>query len=321
MNILANPGSETDLIWGNPNGLSLSKVYAAPGQDKLISFTSMNGSFHLSYFLSGADLTDLVIEKVAHPEIKDAMDMTVEGDPSGIPVFFALLDLYRESQLKAALERRQDFQVLAAPEEINRIFQEAKLENNLSWYSPAGYLTMTNDTDLSESGIIEAINKLKHDGIIGTHNELVSRFTTFTNCAFPLVAFMGIKVITSIEKTQIALFRGISSLLFLELTSENNVNRVSISSIGTSELPGILTSLTARLLEVELPSNLAFQSQVAPNPVVCAKCGNSYPGGTKFCAKCGVQLSVTAGAKYCTKCGKSIKIGGQFCDKCGTRIH
>jgi hypothetical protein len=320
LNILANPGSEIDLLWGNPDGLSLSKAYAAPGKDKLVAFTCLNGSHRLSYFLSSADITDLIVEKTSHPEIKEAPDLEMEVNPSTIPVFFALLDLHREAQLKAGLERRQYFQVSAVPDEINRLVQEAKLENNPGWYSPAGYMAITSDIRLIDNGLGEGINALKNAGLIGADNELLSGLSAFSLGAFPLVAFLGIKVITPLEKTQIALFRGFSTLLFIQLTSDNGVNKALISSLSTSQLPEIMVNLAARQLEVPTASVSVSPGQAASNTLACAKCGAPNAGGSKFCLKCGAALSPPAGAKYCSKCGTPLKTGAKFCEKCGTGL-
>ena len=292
LNILANPGSEIELLWGNPDGLGLSKAYAAPGKDRLVAFSSLNGSHRLSYFLSLADINDLIVEKTSHPEIKAAPDLEIETDPSTLPVFFALLDLFREAHLKATLERRQDFQVTAVPDEINRLVQEAKLENNLGWYSPAGYMAIASEIGLIDNGFGEGINALKRAGLIGADNELESRFTVLAQGAFPLVAFLGIKVITPLEKTQIALFRGFSTLLLIQLTSDNDLDKALISSISTSQLPEILSSLAVRSLEVPTPAAAVSPGQAASNTLACANCGTLNANGSKFCLKCGAPLSL-----------------------------
>jgi hypothetical protein len=320
LNILANPGSEIDLLWGNPDGLSLSKAFAAPGKDRLVAFTSLHGSHRLSYFLSSADITDLIVEKTSYPEIKESPDLEMEANPSTIPVFFALLDLYREAQLKAALERRQDFQVTASPEDINRLAQEAKLENILSWYSPAGYMAIASDIGLTDTGATEEVDALKSAGLIGANNDLLSRITDFAHGAFPLVIFLGIKVITPVEKTQIALFRGISTLLLVQLTSDNGLDKALISSISTSQLPEILSNLSTRPLEAIAQPPAISPGQTASNTLACAKCGTPNAGGSKFCLKCGATISVPEGPKYCSKCGTPLKIAGKFCEKCGTKL-
>ena len=320
LNILANPGSEIELLWGNPDGLGLSKAYAAPGKDRLVAFSSLNGSHRLSYFLSLADINDLIVEKTSHPEIKAAPDLEIETDPSALPVFFALLDLFREAHLKATLERRQDFQVTAVPDEINRLVQEAKLETNLGWYSPAGYMAIASEIGLIDNGFGEGINALKRAGLIGADNELESRFTVLAQGAFPLVAFLGIKVITPLEKTQIALFRGFSTLLLIQLTSDNDLDKALISSISTSQLPEILSSLAVRSLEVPTPAAAVSPGQAASNTLACANCGTLNANGSKFCLKCGAPLSIREGPKYCSKCGTSLKTGAKFCEKCGTKL-
>ena len=319
LNILANPGSEIDLIWGNPDSLSLSKVYCAPGKDRLVSFTSINGSNHLSYFLSSANIIELVTEKIAHPEIKEARELIIDSAPSTVPVLLASLDLFRESQLKAVLERRQDFRVKITPDEINRIIQEASLENNFNWYTPAGYLTTADNPELNGVRINEGIEALRLDGWIQANGELDSRFKKFACAAFPLISFLGIKVFTQTEKTQISLFRGISSLLFFQLTSDNGVNKALINSISTSRLPEILYNLTTPLFEPNLQASAPASNQAAPKTIACPNCGAANAQGSKFCVKCGKSLSVSVSIKYCTKCGAPVKAGSNFCEKCGNK--
>lgn len=320
LNILANPGSEIDLIWGNPDSLSMSKVYCAPGKDQLVSFTSINGNNHLSYFLSSANIIELVMEKMAYPEIKEARELIMDSAPSAVPVILASLDLFRENQLKAVLERRQDFRVKVTPEEINRILQEGRLKNNLNWYASAGNLTMADNPELNSLRINEGIEALRMAGWIRANGELDSRFTGFAYAAFPLNSFLGIKVVTQMEKTQICLFRGISTLLFLQLTADNGVNKALISSISTSRLPEMLYNLTTLLLDPNLQTSAPASNQSAPETAVCPNCGAANIQGSKFCPRCGKSLSLSASMKYCAKCGAPVKTGSSFCQKCGNKL-
>jgi membrane protease subunit (stomatin/prohibitin family) len=49
--------------------------------------------------------------------------------------------------------------------------------------------------------------------------------------------------------------------------------------------------------------------------VVCPKCSNMNPAGSKFCASCGQNLEVQAQA--CFKCGSNVSLGAKFCPNCG----
>jgi hypothetical protein len=321
LNILANPTSEMDLFWGNPNGVSLSKAYAAAGQDKLVSFTSMNGTSNISYPLTTADITEIMVQKLAFTEIKDTAELNIEAAPAAMPVLFALLDIYRESQLRSALERRPESGVTATTEEANRVIQEAKLELNLNWYTPVAYNAMPSGMAITEATVEEGFRLLKSEGIIGAGGELSESLTAFANRAFPLAGFFGIKILTasggSIEKTQLALFRGLSTLLLAQLTSDGGKDRVLINSIATAQLPELLFNLGTRPFEVTAPP-----LQPAPaNTVICGKCGTQNNGASKFCRKCGAPLTAApATIKFCPKCGDPVTAGEKFCDKCGAPL-
>ena len=335
LNILANPASEIDLLWGNPDGISLSSVYAAAGKDQLVAFTNMNGSNNISYFLSPQDITDLLVQRLAFSEIKNIAALDFEAAPAAVPAFFAVLDIYREEQLKAALERRQEAVVTVTAEEVNRVIQEAKLETNFSWYSPVAYNSIPLDFTITEATAEEGLSILKKEGLIGAGGELSESLNAFAYRAFPVAGFFGVKVITvnnaAPEKTQLALFRGISTLLLAQLTTENGVNRVLISSISTSQLPELLFNLSTKPFEVPVqtektapaPTTAPTPAAAPANTVFCSKCGTKNDAKAKFCIKCGATLATTAapaGPKFCPKCGDPVTANEKFCDKCGTPI-
>ena len=320
LKILANPSAETDLVWGNADGVSLSKVYSA-GQDKLVSFTKTKDSNYLSFFLSMQDMTDLIVEKTVPSEIKDPADFSIETGPATLPMILALLDLYREGELQAVLDRRVEFEVKIEPGDVNRIIQEAKLEMNLGWYASTGNMAMPSDVVVTLTSINEGINALKRAGIIGADGVLSTRAVAFAYRAFPLISYVGIKSITLIEKTQIAFFRGLTTLLFAQLTSESGVDRALVRSISTSDLPQILFTFATKPLAPETPSTAASQEQPAPASVGinCPKCAAPNPANGKFCKKCGAPLAQPS-KKFCPKCGDPVTAGEKFCNKCGTKL-
>jgi ribosomal protein L40E len=324
--ILASPAAEMDLLWGTPDGISLSKAYSAAGNDKLVSFTGINGRNNISYFLSSQDITDLLVPKLAFSEIKDIAPLTIEAGTAAMPVFFALLDIYRENQLRSVLERRQEFEVKATPEEVNRVLQEAKLETNLGWYAPVAYTAMPVDTAVTDSAVNEGLRALKSEGIIASGGSLSDSLTAFAYRAFPLAAFFGIKILTagpaSVEKTQLALFRGLSTLLLVQSSSENGDKRILINSISTSQLPEVLFNLAVRPFEITAQPAVTGSSQPAApaESVTCGKCGTENPGSAKFCSKCGATLAAPPKAKFCARCGNALTAGEKFCKKCGTKL-
>lgn len=51
----------------------------------------------------------------------------------------------------------------------------------------------------------------------------------------------------------------------------------------------------------------------------CSNCGNTLKAGTKFCSKCGAQLSAP-GTGACPVCHKPVTGNEKFCAHCGTSI-
>lgn len=325
LRILASPGVEIDLVWGSAEGVSLSKVYTAGENGKLVSFTRINSSNHLSYFLSQQDITDLIVEKTAGPAIQEAVDFSIETGAEAMPVFFALLDLCRESQLKAALERRQKAEVTVSADEANRITQTAKVEPDMNWYAPVAYLVLPTDTPVTASSMAEGMKNLNREGIIGANGTLNARLVSFARAAFPLVSFVGIRIVrrssASFEKAQLALFRGFSTLLLVQVSSDGVANQVLLNSIATSQLPELLFNLATRPFEIEAPKTTP-QAPVEPAEagLICGKCGARSPGGAGFCVKCGAPLPAPLTASFCPKCGRPVTAGAKFCNKCGTRL-
>jgi hypothetical protein len=285
LNILASPDAEVSLLWGAGDRVSLSKVYfSARSKDKLVSYTRSNGIHNLAFFLTRQDITDLITEKTAFPPINEAPDMSLESGLAALPAFFSALDLFRESQLKAALERRQSTDIEITAAEINRIWQSSKMEIGFEWYAPAGYISLGDGLPTGYK-MEDGLNDLKRMGIVSPQGLLSTRGIAFAGAAFPLISFVGIKSVSRAEKTRIGLFRGFSTLLLVQLTSEDGADRVFINSITTSQIPELLFNLATRPFEVE-----AQPATAAPKLNYCPKCGDPVKSGEKFCDKCGARL-------------------------------
>ena len=60
--------------------------------------------------------------------------------------------------------------------------------------------------------------------------------------------------------------------------------------------------------------------------VLCPQCGEEWPEGKKFCAKCGAKLETKVpevppvGYVLCPHCGTACPEGKKFCAKCGTKL-
>jgi hypothetical protein len=325
LQILANPDVEMDLIWGAVDRVSLCKVFYSSRIGKLVSFTRGNGSINLSYFLSFQDITDLIAEKTAASLIKESAGISFESTPAALPAFLAVIDLYREEQLKATLERRQESNVAVSVDEVNRIWQDAKTETDFGWYSPAGYIALANGTSAASAKIDEGLVALKREMILNSDGTLNSQTATFASRAWPLMSFFGIKAFTrqglDIEKAHLALLKGFASLLFVQISSSDSQERVYIKSINTSELPEILFNLITRPFEVKIPPETkAPQAAASASNLNCSKCGTANTAGSKFCSKCGASMNVVPTAKFCPKCGDPVKPEEKFCDKCGNKL-
>jgi hypothetical protein len=318
LNAIANPGTEIDLRWSSPNGYNTSHVYSLAGSDRLVSYTKSGSGNNLSYFLTPQDMTDLLVEKIANPPIKKAIDFSFEAEASILPVFFAMLDLYRESQLKAALERQSEIEVKVTADSINKLLQEAKVENALDWYAPAGFVAIPGDAAWTNQLVENGLDEARNQGLIEKDGILDSRMMSIGLNAFPFIGFFGIKVFTrqnnSLERSHIAFFRSLLSLLAVQLDS----NRVSVTSIATSQLPQILFNLAT--IPFENKTGQSPSTQAVSKKRFCNQCGAPLKEGAKFCPKCGATLTSPAEAKFCAKCGTAFKADEKFCKKCGAKL-
>ncbi len=302
LKILANPGAEIDLLWGNPESVSLSQVYSAGGKDRLVSYTRSNGTIHLAYFLSTQDIIDLVISKTAFPEIKNEAELHIENNENVLWAALGVLDLYRESQLKAVLERRATADCTATEEEIARLLETSKMEPNFNWYMPAGIIAFPDQTKAAGLAV-DGLKRLMSSGVIGPDGRPDASLTAFASRAFPLLSFVSVRAVKAcngcLEKVQFALLRGLSTLLLVQFSAENEENRVAIDSISTSRLPELLFNLATQ----------PFEAVPAPGP---AKPAAAAEVGNTVCAQPVI--------KFCPKCGDPVQNGEKFCDKCGTKL-
>jgi hypothetical protein len=302
LKILANPGAEIDLLWGTPDSVSLSQVYSSGSKDRLVSYTRSSGTIHLAYFLSAQDIIDLVISKTAFPEIKNEAGLHIENHENTLWAALGVLDLYREAQLKAVLERRAAPDCITTEEEIARLLETSKMEPNFNWYLPAGIIAFP---DQIKSGSLagDGLKRLISSGVIGPDGRPDASLTAFASRAFPLLSFVSVRAVKAnnggLEKVQFALLRGLSTLLLVQFSAENGENRVSIDSISTSRLPELLFNLATQPFE-------AVAAPAPAKPAAAAKAGNAV------CAQPVI--------KFCPKCGDPVQNGEKFCDKCGTSL-
>jgi hypothetical protein len=325
LGVLARPDMEMSLIWGTADSLSTSKVYFSATSDKLVSFTHTNGSSNLSYFLSPQDITDLVTEKTAFPPIKDNVDYSLETGPASLPAFLAVLDLYREAQLKAALERRQDADPVITAAELNRVWQQSKMETNFSWYAPAGYITFAEGPS-AQANFEEGFRSLKRQSLIRADGGLSQPGSAFAAAAFPLLSFMGMKAVSrqnsGVEKVHLALFRSMATLLLVQIAADSGKETLYIKSLNTSELPEVLFNLVTRPFDVvpQAVTPVAAKAGSAGQTVICTKCQTVNAAGTRFCSRCGATLTAAPAVKFCPKCGDPVTGSEKFCDKCGNQL-
>ncbi len=327
ISILANPDIEIRLLWGDSDKVNFSSVFSTfdSGPDSLVSFTrSKTGENHFSYFVSPEEITDVIGGKISIPEIKEAPGLSLEAGVSALPVFLAVLDLCREGELRALLDRRQEFAIDFSQKEIMRILLEARTESSLAWYAPLGYMIMP--VELNESGVSQGLNALNKDGIIVSGkgvNALSSSLNTFSHLAFPVIGYCGLNISVNrgniIEKTYLGLIRGLGTLLLIQQSSDNG-DRILINSIGTSDVHEILFNISTQPFEQTAPAAKPAPPPTSAKPegITCSKCGTPNLAGAKFCAKCGTGLASKAG--FCPKCGNAASVNEKFCKKCGVKL-
>ncbi len=70
------------------------------------------------------------------------------------------------------------------------------------------------------------------------------------------------------------------------------------------------------------------KEETEDKPLVCPKCGNKEPEGTRFCSECGTQFGASkaveavspADSVVCSKCGNVEPGGTRFCSECGNKL-
>ncbi len=332
LTILASPDAETRLLWGNPERVNFSAVFSTrdAGSRTLVVYTrDEGGNNRLSYFLSHDDVIDLIKGGIAFSEVKEAPDFSLKTNAATLPVFFGVLDLYQEARLRAALDRRREFQPDLSPEEVKRILVDAKMEASLSWYAPVGYMIVPDKTGIDDASIKEGLGALKRAGVIATTGGLTalsSGLSAFAHRAFPVVSYCGVKVSvnqgTSIAAMELGLIRGVAALLLIQLDGDKNGGSFLLNSITTSDIPELIFNITGLPFEAPAAAQKA-SAPMAPTQaemLTCAKCGTRNTAGDKFCTKCGAQLDGAVMTRFCPNCGDAVAAGEKFCDKCGTKL-
>lgn len=328
LNILANPDVEIRMVWGNADKVNFSDLYATAtaGSDAMVAFTrNTQGENNVSYLISHQDITALVRDRIAFTEIKDPLPLSYVTDANTLPIFFAVLDLYEEAVLKAALARTQELAIDLSVEAVNRVLLDAKTNPALGWYSSLGYLLMSQALP-DATTIKTGLQGLQREGVIITGNDstgLGSNLATFAFRAFPILNYFGATVSTGkgseFGGAQFGLIMSLNTLLFVQRIADNSGERFSINSIGTSEVPEILFELATLPFEAPVSPEVPSPEAKKVEGIACAKCGALNAAGTKFCAKCGASLAAPA-IKFCPKCGDPVKVGEKFCEKCGNRL-
>lgn len=324
---IANPDVEMRLVWGNADKVNFSNLYAAGtgGSDAMVAFTrNTEGENNLSYFISHQDITALVRDRIAAAEIKEVLPLSYVTDANVLPILFAVLDLYEEAVLKAALARTSELASDLSVEAVNRVLLDAKTNPSLGWYSPLGYLLMSRA--LPDAATIKAgLQVLQREGVITIGDgsaSLGSNIAAFAFRAFPILSYFGATISTrkgaEFGGAQFGLIRSLNTLLFVQRIVDNTGERFSINSIGTSEVPEILFDLATLPFEAPVPKEVPSPETKKMEDIVCPKCGVANAVGAKFCAKCGVSLAPAI--KFCPKCGDPVKAGEKFCEKCGNRL-
>lgn len=326
LNILAKPDIELRLVWGDVDNTGFTTLFAAgaDGAEGMVGFTRDGDSqYKLSYFVSHEEITALVRDRIAFTELKEYPPLLYETGPTVLPVLLAVLDLYQEARLKAALDRTQALNADISAEAVKRILVEAKTSASLDWYAPLGFI-MLPATIPDDAAIKAALQALQQRGALTSDkgkSTLSSALASFALRAFPVVSYFGATVRTragsAFGGAQFALIRSRTTLLFIQRAADASGERFAVSSISTSHLPEVLFNLATLPFEGSAPQKAP--EAAASEGTACGKCGAKNAAAAKFCEKCGASLAAPA-IKFCPKCGDAVNAGEKFCDKCGTKL-
>lgn len=68
----------------------------------------------------------------------------------------------------------------------------------------------------------------------------------------------------------------------------------------------------------QYPQQYPNQSMHSQNSgmIVCSRCKNFVPTGSKFCLECGEKVNA---ALFCMNCGEQLPANAKFCLKCGAK--
>jgi ribosomal protein L40E len=77
-------------------------------------------------------------------------------------------------------------------------------------------------------------------------------------------------------------------------------------------------------VNIQISNPVQIESKVSQSKVEymqkaqcnCIQCSHDNPVGSKFCNKCGSQLS-----SLCSECGSSNPTDASFCNQCGSKIE
>ncbi|MBQ8297374.1 MAG: zinc ribbon domain-containing protein [Ruminococcus sp.] len=96
----------------------------------------------------------------------------------------------------------------------------------------------------------------------------------------------------------------------------------------TAEFADMVNDINTKLAKIETLKN---EINALEDKLPCPGCGESITKGSKFCAKCGADVSglfpvvqaapIAPTGKSCPACGTVAADGQKFCEKCGTAIE
>jgi hypothetical protein len=327
ISILGKPDAETTLLWGNPEKINSASFFSTreTGPTMRVAYTrGLDKINHLSYFISDETIVGVVNNTLDFTELKEAPDLSIRISPRALPVFFALLDIFQEERLRAALDRRTGLHPDFSPSELKRVIINGQMEPSLSWYAALGSI-ITNSTRIAnEASLEQGLGELRRAGIIlGTGDKTVFSpgLTTFANRAFPITGYCVIKTAgdkgTHIETQQAAFIRGMTAMLFIHTADETGTT-LQLESIISSDVVPPLCEILSLPFE-SLPQRPSVSAKLTDGNT-CPKCGTNNPAGVKFCSNCGADLTPKPKISYCPKCGDLVKANEKFCNKCGNRI-
>ena len=96
-----------------------------------------------------------------------------------------------------------------------------------------------------------------------------------------------------------------------KMASNNAVGQFTNMGVGL----GVMSSVSSKVSDT-VNKNVVGAFTKNDNSTICSNCGYENANGTKFCIKCGNNMS----GSVCSSCGKKLPNDAAFCPYCGRKV-